>query len=159
MSETGTTITVAEAARRLSISKRMLWKLIREGNFVLSHDSKRGRAATLEEAKVREYADALEAAALLDKPGMKTYANFAPKLDSEDRYFVRAIEAAKMLGVSRQRLERVIASNELAAFRLGRCVLLRPVDVLGYKAYKAGEKPQPPSVLQATASAVHGGSP
>lgn len=134
-------ISIAEAARRLGISKRMVWKLVEEGNFVTAHEAGRGRRTTVDEAKVREYADALEAMALMDKPTMHTYGGATPKPDPDGRHFMRAVEAAVLLGVTRQRLEQVIAHNELAAFRIGRCVLLRPADVVGYKAWKDGEKP------------------
>ena len=139
-------ITIAEAARRLGISKRMIWKLVEEGNFVVEHEPGRGRRTTVEEAKVREYADALEAAALMDHPTMRTYGGLVPKPNADGRYFVRAVEAAKMLNVTRQRLEQVIARSELAAFRIGRCVLLRPADVIGYKAWKDGDKPPLPTM-------------
>lgn len=145
-------ITIAEAARRLGISQRMVWKIVAGNNLVVDHGSGRGHPATVSAAKIREYADALEVATLFDNPEMRTYGAYAPpKDDADERLFVRAAEAAQMLGLTRRRLMQITKAHDLAAYRIGRCVLLRPADVLGYKAYKAGAKP-PRRVVPASVS-------
>jgi excisionase family DNA binding protein len=150
--ETGQSwISIAEAARRLGISSRMLWRLVQEGQFKAVRSAGRGRRTTVDETKVREYASALEAAALMKNANTPVYGDTNTAPEPDGRIFIRAVEAAKIAGVSRQRMSQVIAKGEILAVRIGRCLLLRPSDVRWYKAYKDGEK-LPSSAARASVS-------
>lgn len=144
---------VKDAAFRLGVSTRTVWKLIAEGQLAANKPGPQQRKATVNTAAVRQYADALEAATLMDHPEMRTYGSIGP--DERDRLFVRAVEAAQMLGLTRQRIEQLVRDGEIAAFRIGRCVLLRPKDVEGYKRWRDGEKRvAPPEATSAVAMAT-----
>jgi len=147
-------ITIKEAARRIGISVRMLWKMVSEGRISAVKADNR---ACIPEAAVKQFADALEAATLLANPDARTYGDSSP--DDSGRYFVRAVEAARMIGLTRQRVEQLVRDGDIAAFRIGRCVLLRPRDVEEFKRWRNGEKhivPPPPVPAQEAAAASKG---
>jgi excisionase family DNA binding protein len=129
---------IKEAAFRLGVSTRMMWKMVAEGQIETAVAGRTGRKSVIADEALRQFADALEAATLLDHPELKTYGSLGP--DRSGRYFVRAVEAARMMECTRQRVEQLVREGEIAAFRIGRCVLLRPKDVEGYLRWRNGDK-------------------
>jgi excisionase family DNA binding protein len=126
-------ITVNEAARRLGVSRRTVYMLIAERK--LTADKFRHRTCLWTE-ELTAFANGIETEALLLGPDVKTWGYVQPE---DEVLFLRAVTAAKRIGISRQRLLQLIQAREIPAFNIGRCVVLRPVDVAGYGKHRKTE--------------------
>ena len=119
-------VTVNEAARRLGVSRRTIYTLIEErklGSVKVRHRT------FLWVDELVAFANGIETEALLLDSRIKTWGD----VDLDDEVlFLRAVTAAKRIGISRQRLLQLIQNREIPDYNIGRCVVLRPVDVAGY---------------------------
>lgn len=111
----------------------MLYALIGEGKFATV---KRNGKTYLRVDDLVTFANYIETEALLLSTEIKTWGVVSPEPDGT--IFLRAVAAAKQIGVSRQRLLQLIQDHEILAFRIGRCVVLRPADVRGYSEHRTG---------------------
>jgi excisionase family DNA binding protein len=120
-------LSVVEAARRLGISRRMLYLLIQDGDLYAERVDGR---LFVRDTDLRRFASAIEAEGLLVHPNARTWSDGTPEPDGT--LLIRSKEAARRMRVSRQRVYQLIQNHDLAAYRIGRCTLLRPSDVTAF---------------------------